>query len=356
MGATASRFAEDAPATAEDEAAAAAAAAPAPAPESDVEPLEGALTVHVLKGADLIDADIAGSSDSYVRIKLGDVVQKTEVIENGGNNPVWNETFVFNLKAGPATAAEKGEQDPALDVSVWDEDTGGDDTMGNGLIPISYIFSLLEKGARTPGVVASRSFTLGGVKSGKLYLSFVWAPWGKSPDNAASVAPAAAAASTTEGSAGAAAPAPAAAAAAGSLSVHIKRATGLRKADTFGKSDPYCKATWAGNADTAEQTRVIDNTLEPEWDETFVFKVSQAAADAAKGQNDTADSTLLLQVYDEDTGSDELLGVVSLSLRAILAAASITVAQTGSVEQWHTLTGSKASGQMLVNVTWTPAA
>merc|ERR1711881_138203 len=105
--APASRFAEDAPATAEDEAAAAAAAAPAPAPESDVEPLEGALTVHVLKGADLIDADIAGSSDSYVRIKLGDVVQKTEVIENGGNNPVWNETFVFNLKAGPATAAEK---------------------------------------------------------------------------------------------------------------------------------------------------------------------------------------------------------------------------------------------------------
>ena len=55
------------------------------------------------------------------------------------------------------------------------------------------------------------------------------------------------------------------------LDVHIQGARNLRKADTFGKSDPY--AVVSLNGKRLGQTQVIKKTLDPEWDEKLEFKI-----------------------------------------------------------------------------------
>ena len=49
-------------------------------------------------------------------------------------------------------------------------------------------------------------------------------------------------------------------------------ARGLRAADSNGLSDPYVVVRLG---DAAEQTRVVPECLDPDWNETFVFSAAQ---------------------------------------------------------------------------------
>lgn len=84
------------------------------------------------------------------------------------------------------------------------------------------------------------------------------------------------------------------------IDVQIKKAENLKKADVFGKSDPYCRCTAFGQTYTTE---TIMKTLDPVWNEstTFVF-----FADPGK---------LNFQIFDWDRGTkDDPIGDVDLSL------------------------------------------
>lgn len=75
------------------------------------------------------------------------------------------------------------------------------------------------------------------------------------------------------------------------ITVEIKHAKNLPKKDMLtGSSDPYCKLI-AG--DQTFQTQVINNNLNPEWNETFKFKSFQNP------------SKLRLEVYDYDKATDD---------------------------------------------------
>lgn len=55
----------------------------------------------------------------------------------------------------------------------------------------------------------------------------------------------------------------------GVLTVHLQRAFGLTPADWNGKSDPYAELCLDGKLQTS---KVVYNTLSPEWDESFAFE------------------------------------------------------------------------------------
>jgi len=51
------------------------------------------LKITLEKATFLKDADFMGKQDPFVKIVCAGVTYKTKVIEEGGKNPVWNETF-----------------------------------------------------------------------------------------------------------------------------------------------------------------------------------------------------------------------------------------------------------------------
>ena len=90
-------------------------------------------------------------------------------------------------------------------------------------------------------------------------------------------------------------------------SVQVVSAKGLRAADTNGLSDPYAVVHLG---DRTQQTRVIQENLNPEWHETFVF----SAEDIQSALMDSM-SSLLFEVWDSDFGlvADDFLGQVRSS-------------------------------------------
>ena len=82
-------------------------------------------------------------------------------------------------------------------------------------------------------------------------------------------------------------------------------AKGLRAADSNGLSDPYTVVHLGSRTD---QTRVIQENLNPEWHETFVY----SADDIQAALMDHMPS-LLFEVWDSDFGlvADDFLGQVT---------------------------------------------
>lgn len=92
----------------------------------------------------------------------------------------------------------------------------------------------------------------------------------------------------------------------GRLTITVVKAQSLKNMDMIGKSDPYvtvyCRVLFQ------QMTKVIDNNLNPVWNETFEMDVE-----------DQETQSLVLQVLDKDIGSDKLLGVVTYPLAKLNA-------------------------------------
>lgn len=59
--------------------------------------LEGILLVNVIRGINLMAADLNGLSDPYCKLIIGNQHEKTE-IKRESLNPIWNNNFIFRLK------------------------------------------------------------------------------------------------------------------------------------------------------------------------------------------------------------------------------------------------------------------
>eukprot|EP00794_Sanderia_malayensis_P009788 gene9788-10787_t len=94
------------------------------------------------------------------------------------------------------------------------------------------------------------------------------------------------------------------------LKVFVISGLNLAKKDIFGLSDPYCtlKLLESGKSNSIDQTRtrVVKKTLNPRWNQKFVFRVNKST------------SRLLFEVYDENRLTrDDYLGEVELGLQDI---------------------------------------
>eukprot|EP00929_Paragymnodinium_shiwhaense_P110470 TRINITY_DN7750_c0_g1_i2.p1 TRINITY_DN7750_c0_g1~~TRINITY_DN7750_c0_g1_i2.p1 ORF type:complete len:617 (-),score=123.62 TRINITY_DN7750_c0_g1_i2:95-1945(-) len=85
------------------------------------------------------------------------------------------------------------------------------------------------------------------------------------------------------------------------ITVGVQKARGLRKADTIGKSDPYCCVEFEGDPTVRAKTNVIKTTYTPQWN--FSGEVQ-----------DWRDEPLVFKVWDWDrVGSHDFLGVATLT-------------------------------------------
>lgn len=87
----------------------------------------------------------------------------------------------------------------------------------------------------------------------------------------------------------------------GKLAVTVVKATGLKNMEMIGKSDPYVVVHIRPLF--KYKTKVVDNNLNPTWDETF-----QLIAEDKETQS------LILEVFDKDIGQDKRLGIAKLPL------------------------------------------
>ncbi|KAG2641479.1 hypothetical protein PVAP13_2KG230500 [Panicum virgatum] len=88
----------------------------------------------------------------------------------------------------------------------------------------------------------------------------------------------------------------------GRLSVTVVKATSLKNKELIGKSDPYVRLYVRPMFKV--KTKVIDDNLNPEWNETFELIVE-----------DKETQSVILEVYDEDKlQQDKRLGVAKLAL------------------------------------------
>eukprot|EP01046_Picozoa_sp_COSAG06_P068648 COSAG06_NODE_18352_length_891_cov_2.446970_1_plen_258_part_10 len=105
------------------------------------------------------------------------------------------------------------------------------------------------------------------------------------------------------------------------LAVTVIEASDLRDTETFGQIDPYVKLTIGtkeapGGRCMERTTRVLENGghERPIWNETLEFKGLPADHD-----------NLIVDVYDDDVGSDDHLGTARMPLTGIFEAKEINL-------------------------------
>ncbi|CAI8607374.1 unnamed protein product [Vicia faba] len=87
----------------------------------------------------------------------------------------------------------------------------------------------------------------------------------------------------------------------GRLEVTVVKATDLKNKEMIGKSDPYVVLYIRPLFKV--KTKVIDNNLNPVWDQTFELIAE-----------DKETQSVIFEVFDEDIGQDKRLGIVKLPL------------------------------------------
>jgi len=121
------------------------------------------LTVRIIGAKNLIAADKGGTSDPYVKLRVGTTTYKTKVIKKC-LNPKWEETFRFKV-ANPKTSK--------LVIDVFDKDKWTkDDPLGSLSIPLTK----LEQGVETENWL-----NLTGVKSGQINIALTAVDFGLPP-------------------------------------------------------------------------------------------------------------------------------------------------------------------------------
>ncbi|KAE8735332.1 Synaptotagmin-4 [Hibiscus syriacus] len=119
----------------------------------------------------------------------------------------------------------------------------------------------------------------------------------------------------------------------GVLSVTVISAEDLPVADLMGKADPYVVLTLK-KSEAKNKTRVVNDSLNPVWNQTFDFVVEDGLHDM-----------LILEVYDHDTFGKDYMGRCILTLTRVIL--------EGEYKDTFQLEGAK-SGKLNLHLKWMP--
>ncbi|TYI14174.1 hypothetical protein ES332_A08G106800v1 [Gossypium tomentosum] len=119
----------------------------------------------------------------------------------------------------------------------------------------------------------------------------------------------------------------------GVLSVTVISAEDLPIVDLMGKADPYVVLTMK-KSELKNKTRVVNDSLNPVWNQTFDFVVEDGLHDM-----------LILEVWDHDTFGKDYMGRCILTLTRVIL--------EGEYKDCMSLEGAK-SGKLNINLKWMP--
>lgn len=248
------------------------------------------LVLKILQAKDLPAKDLSGTSDPYVRVTLlPDKKHRLETkIKRRTLRPRWNETFYF--EGFPIQKL----QSRVLHLHVFDYDRfSRDDSIGEVHVPLCQV-DLSEK-----PVFWKALKPLLKDKCGELLVSLCYHPTNSQ------------------------------------LTITLVKARNLKAKDITGKSDPYVKV-WLQHGDKRvekKKTCIIKRTLNPVYNESFVFSVPWEKL---------RETSLLVSVMDFDSvGRNELIGKIVMSNKGGVTESKhwneMISKPRQTVVQWHRL-------------------
>ncbi|GKV03241.1 hypothetical protein SLEP1_g15579 [Rubroshorea leprosula] len=299
----------------------------------------GTLDVKLVQAKDLTNKDLIGKSDPYAELfvrPLRDRIKRSKTINNQ-LNPIWNEHFEFIVE---------DESTQHLTVRVFDnEGVQASELIGCAQVAVKD----LEPGKVKDiwlKLVKDLEVQRDNKNRGEVHLELLFIPSGTdsnilNPFNADfrltslektlkngmdGTAEAAELARTTiqrkkE------------VIVRGVISVTVIAAENLPVVDFMGKADPYVVLVMKKSG-TKVKTRVVNDTLNPVWNQTFDFVVEDALHEM-----------LILEVWDHDTFKKEKIGNCIMTLTRVLI--------EGEVQDNFSLDGTQ-SGRIFLHIKWTP--
>ena len=230
------------------------------------------LNIHLIEGDDIPAMDKNGKSDPYCKFEMvgrKEKAIKSKIIKKT-LKPYWNQEFFIEVKSLTSDV---------LKIGLYDhDDIGSDDKIGKLVIPINSI---------SPGVVNDSWFDFvphkGVKKGGRVHMIIHLSDKGQTAFYEQPFIPYA-------------------------LNLVICEAKELPKMDITSLSDPYCSVSLTGDT-KPQKTKVIDNTLSPQWNQEFRFLVTNKETDSlniiVRDYNVTKDSdigSVIIPVKDFDIG------------------------------------------------------
>ncbi|XP_043206426.1 multiple C2 and transmembrane domain-containing protein-like isoform X13 [Amphibalanus amphitrite] len=243
------------------------------------------VTIVLVEAKDLMAMDSEGTSDPYVKLRLGAEKYKSKV-QDRTLTPRWLEQFDMHLY-------DSGSQ--ILEIEVFDHDARSkDDFMGKTTVDISKLerekthrlWCELEDGAGSVFIL----LTVSGMTNVETISDLL--TYQEDPEQVDTIRKQFNLRNTLKQ-----------VKEVGHLTVKVFKAMGLASADIGGKSDPFCVLELVNSR---LQTQTEYKTLSPQWNKIFFFNVKDIH------------SVLEVTVYDEDKDHKvEFLGKVSIPLLKI---------------------------------------
>eukprot|EP00519_Triparma_laevis_P003355 CAMPEP_0182506790 /NCGR_PEP_ID=MMETSP1321-20130603/21932_1 /TAXON_ID=91990 /ORGANISM="Bolidomonas sp., Strain RCC1657" /LENGTH=2200 /DNA_ID=CAMNT_0024712587 /DNA_START=158 /DNA_END=6756 /DNA_ORIENTATION=- len=272
----------------------------------------GAIRLVCHEGVNLSNkGNMMDTQDPYVYLTVGESNAQSKTHSNGGTSPNFNGEELLVM-------VDEKNWTKSCKIQMFDDDFGKDDLIAESVMNLLYMMSSGAPDVTSLAMTNKKQTKTGGT----LRCELAFLPFGQ-------------------------------------LGVIVHSAKALRNPDSWGKPDPYLKITInqgqpaAINAMTnpdmkskdvkkiikdakkataacaeeitiSKQTQTIDGTLAPEW-------LAELSFDILDGK------TMSIACYDEDVGSDDLIGTAEVDLAEVF--------QTGKLEQWVSLTYKSKKGE-----------
>lgn len=298
----------------------------------------GTLEVKLIEAKDLTNKDIIGKSDPFAELFIRPLRDRTKTSKTIGNqtNPIWNEHFEF---------AVEDVSTQNLTVRIYDDEgIQAAELIGCARLPLKEVEAGKVKDVWLK-LVKDLEVQRDQKNRGQVHLEILYYPLNASselynpfdPDyRLTTVEKVFKHAEDTEESTDtlkSTSHTKRDVIIRGVLSVTVISAENLPATDVIGKSDPFVTLTLKKSGQK-EKTRVLNETLNPVWNQTFDFVVE-----------DGLHELLVLDVYDHDLFGKDKIGRCLMTLtRAILE---------GEFRESFPLDGTE-SGRLNLQVKWTP--
>ncbi|KAG8639333.1 synaptotagmin-5 [Manihot esculenta] len=298
----------------------------------------GILEVKLVQAKELTNKDIIGKSDPYAELYIRPLRDRMKIskIINNDLNPIWNEHFEFIVEDASTQH---------LVVKIFDDEG----LQASELIGCAHVkLSELQPGKVKDiwlKLVKDLDVQRDNKNRGQVHLELLYCPFGMGNGFTNPFAPSFSMTSLEKVLKGGADGMDATengnavtqrrreVIVRGVLSVTVISAEDLPAVDLMGKADPYVVLTMK-KSETKNKTRVVNDSLNPVWNQTFDFVVEDGLHDM-----------LILEVWDHDTFGKDYMGRCILTLTRVIL--------EGEYKDQFPLDGAK-SGSLNLHLKWMP--